>query len=780
MKKQFIAIILTVAMLVAMVPVFAVPAAAATTHKIGFAPAEITVDGELDDNYTIFSSQPIKSVYQDVNSTRKDLVNEELGFEGYALATPDGIYVWVSVYGDSDFENEAGAKLTDKSESFQVYYNMGENATDMGYLNAVFFDYENNIGFQNGTIAGATSAAVKTDAGWNGEVFIPWESGSDAAKAVANGETDFFLGLGFRYNDDYSADSELNIPNNKGISQEKDTDKNFNACAVDSETKKYNTDATELPTVELVAFNADFEDDDEGGSSTSDMRIAPFVDSAPTIDGKRDTTYAKGTKAINNKNYNNVGPKKGNGEMFEAYVLTTKDGFYVWVDIKDSTRYNLVKDGCAGDYLQIYYNMSESGSNITTNGYVQFDYNKQFKIANYGSTGGGLSASDITLSVRTSSEGWTAEVFVPWRNNSVIKNAVAEGKKDFFFAVGFQYNDDATDNGTAYRDNYYYDSESGGNYWSNYGILVPYQVVYFDGTPDIPVAEKINFSNVLTIGPNITDPVMRYTVLGANDEFVKEYFVSGTSAGENKYQFSLDIAPQYMSCKIKAELMYSGVVLASVTEASILDYCVQLANMKHEDSGLTTNQFLSMQNLIYNMLNYGAAAQIYTGYNTDNLVNKGYEDLAFDFYGIDYQEISKTEAIESYGAEFISMGVHFDSANHLYVKFTTEDDISNYKVTFSDGRPGIATSLYIEEVAGEANTYIAYSPAISPENYHYQYIFRLTNVENKWNNVVVQTAYCNVNAYLAEIIEVSANPAMVELAKAAYLYGAGVRAYLAS
>ena len=116
----------------------------------------------------------------------------------------------------------------------------------------------------------------------------------------------------------------------------------------------------------------------------------------------------------------------------------------------------------------------------------------------------------------------------------------------------------------------------------------------------------------------------------------------------------------------------------------------------------------------------------------------------------------------------------------MYFKFTT-NDVSNYKVTFSDGKPGLAQTLTIlPDPAGEPNTYIAYSPVISPENYPNQYVIRLVNTESQWSNVVVQTVYCSVNAYLADIIETSNDAAMVDLAKATYLYAAGVRSYLAS
>ena len=154
--------------------------------------------------------------------------------------------------------------------------------------------------------------------------------------------------------------------------------------------------------------------------------------------------------------------------------------------------------------------------------------------------------------------------------------------------------------------------------------------------------------------------------------------------------------------------------------------------------------------------------------------------MASLFVGVNsYADVYTADALEGYNAEFISMGLNYDSINRMYVKFTA-DDVSKIRVTFSDNQPGVAEQLTIYKVAGEDNTYIAYSPLIAPEDYDTQYTFRLIYKDSDWNNIIVQKAYCNVNAYLEEIIEESDNYNMVELAKATYLYGVAARSYKAS
>ena len=248
--------------------------------------------------------------------------------------------------------------------------------------------------------------------------------------------------------------------------------------------------------------------------------------------------------------------------------------------------------------------------------------------------------------------------------------------------------------------------------------------------------------------------------------------------------FSYDISPEYMGASFTAELVLNDFVFATLADNyRVIDYYNELLEKDSIDLGLSPNQYLAMRNLVYSSLNYGAAAQKYTGFDTENLVNDGVEQFGETFKGINnYEEIYATDALEGYNAELISINMNFNSANKIIIKFKADaDTIDKLSVTFSDDTPGVAEKLEIKQVAGEEDTYVAYSPVITPDNYNYQYTVRLVYKDANYNNVVIQKAGFNVNAYLAaKIADPASSFEYVELCKATYLYGKAARSYMAS
>ena len=757
MKKQFIAIILTVAMLVSMGTMFIVPAAAEEAgnviHKVAFSSPNIVVDGLCDTAYVALNEESVKSIYK-----IKDTSDKELGFEGYMIANEKGVYVWMNIVGEKTYVNNPGETPGTPSNApkdyMQIYYNMSAAKGQKTHYASVKLDYHGN---QTGSYQ---YAAVKTENGWSGELFIPWMGGSPAATAAAEGRTDFYFAIGFQYNDD------------------RDGTGGYDCAVYDDYTTSYWSDYSLCPVVE---FNDDYMigtgGGDGGSAGFNGAYGAIYTENAPTLDGDLDYLYMKGTKI---SAASTLGSPSAGANGLQAYVMATKEGFYVWAKVADKTFFK--DNNNTGDYLQIYYNMSENAASTKSYGYVQVDYNGGIKIReSSGSSTSWPSASTAGVKVKTVKEAdcWIAEVFCPWRKGSPAATAMAAGKYDeCFFTLGLQANDD-TDGNKSW--NYvYYDSASGGSYWSDYSIIPQIGFIYDDGKPSVMVSEKISFAKELTFGKALQNAKMRYT-LTSNGNVIHTEEVEGVKTKNNTYLFRYDVAPQYMSAKFTAELVNEGVVFASMEkDYSVLDYYMDLLSKTSLDLGLSPNQHTAMQKLIYNTLNYGAAAQRFAGVDTDNLVNNGYENMASLFVGVNsYADVYTADALEGYNAEFISMGLNYDSINRMYVKFTA-DDVSKIRVTFSDNQPGVAEQLTIYKVAGEDNTYIAYSPLIAPEDYDTQYTFRLIYKDSDWNNIIVQKAYCNVNAYLEEIIEESDNYNMVELAKATYLYGVAARSYKAS
>lgn len=244
MKKQIVSIVLAVSMLVSMLTAFMLPAVAADDimHEALFTDSAIKVDGEREDEYLM--SAPIKSIYK-----IKDASNTKLAFEGYALATTEGFYIFMEILGDTTYVNTNGTNVHDfggdNRDYLQIYYNMSE-AGKKDHYGYIMHDYNNstyfrnqagsaNNGYTKEAPAGFLSAAKKTDNGWVSEMFIPWFNGTPIKDAMSAGNVSSAnFRIGFQYNDDYNGDNKYD-------------------CAVyDKETTSYWSDYTLMPKIDFV------------------------------------------------------------------------------------------------------------------------------------------------------------------------------------------------------------------------------------------------------------------------------------------------------------------------------------------------------------------------------------------------------------------------------------------------------------------------------------------------------------------------------------------------
>ena len=222
MKKQIMSIVLAVSMLASLFTAFMLPVVAVddpTERAIFVTDNAIVIDGKLDEDY--LESDKIVSIY----SIRDKDPN--LSFEGYAVATKDGINIWLEIKGETTYVNEEGRNVNDykgqgeNRDYLQVYYNMSASASQTDHIGYVMHDYYNSTYFRNeagsnkigyGTTPpeGFQSAAVKTDKGWISEMFIAWPEGSPVKAGMDNSDLSTYFGLGFQYNDDTNGDDKYN------------------------------------------------------------------------------------------------------------------------------------------------------------------------------------------------------------------------------------------------------------------------------------------------------------------------------------------------------------------------------------------------------------------------------------------------------------------------------------------------------------------------------------------------------------------------------------------
>ena len=219
---------------------------------------------------------------------------------------------------------------------------------------------------------------------------------------------------------------------------------------------------------------------------------------------------------------------------------------------------------------------------------------------------------------------------------------------------------------------------------------------------------------------------------------------------EDQYVFSFDnIPPQCISDNIKAELIFGGEVIAVKESYSVYE---NVTNLLAKNDARTTN-------LVKALLNYGAAAQKYAQYNTNALVNNGYEINSLT----PTAEVSVREAKNNTGnGVFKAAGVYFDGVNQLYVKILADEMPT---VTIN------GTNAVVEENGN--GEWIVYTDGIFVVHFDKTYTFVITSNDNQ------PSFTYSVNSYTYAKLT-STNTAMVELAKATYTYGVAAEDYINS
>lgn len=280
---------------------------------------------------------------------------------------------------------------------------------------------------------------------------------------------------------------------------------------------------------------------------------------------------------------------------------------------------------------------------------------------------------------------------------------------------------------------------------------------------------------------------MRFTMNG------KETLVDGEldeQSGLYVFPFT-GITPQCMGDTIKAELVKDGEVLAVKDDYSVLQNCKNLIGKTAEQLGMTEKQYTAMKTLIADLMEYGAAAQTYRGYNTGSLMNTD-EDIA------ELTPTTFTELVDSDDApisafldpelsgdtdtKIVSAGVYFDYVNSLYVHFITPTVDTIY---FS------VTSEFYDDCEYTPEDYIqledgSYIFHLEPMDASLMSMSDGMNVEytiamkqkSGSRKPTVQTLNYSLAAYVYS--KQGAETPMADLAKALYNYGLSAANYMAA
>lgn len=196
---------------------------------------------------------------------------------------------------------------------------------------------------------------------------------------------------------------------------------------------------------------------------------------------------------------------------------------------------------------------------------------------------------------------------------------------------------------------------------------------------------------------NIKDVVkVRFTMGG----FTEEVSPTLANAGENKYKFVFrGIAPQQLGDFINIELVCDGNVVKSVKNLSLKKYFVGLSKYSAEVLQYSEKKYSLLKPLIYDIFDYCTAAQKFTGYRTDALINAGYEGMGTAYSAVTTTD-NKTTGTKLDNAYFNGKTVYFDSTNKIVFYFITTDventvlTIGDKTYTSADFREGVYANEY--------------------------------------------------------------------------------------
>ncbi len=135
---------------------------------------------------------------------------------------------------------------------------------------------------------------------------------------------------------------------------------------------------------------------------------------------------------------------------------------------------------------------------------------------------------------------------------------------------------------------------------------------------------NLTLSNDLSVNFYANEAVGEKAYLTASVEGIDGEKTINANA-DNAYKFTVtDLAPQLMSRKITVKLYNAAKELKGSNEITLSDYCKTLLDRGKDGNEMGEKEFKALSTLVVDLLNYGAAAQEYKGYEaTCNAFLKG-------------------------------------------------------------------------------------------------------------------------------------------------------------
>ena len=266
---------------------------------------------------------------------------------------------------------------------------------------------------------------------------------------------------------------------------------------------------------------------------------------------------------------------------------------------------------------------------------------------------------------------------------------------------------------------------------------------------------------------NINDatPVMSITyVNGAQEDLAGTY-----DASRDLYLFRVEkIGSQNMKDSFTLDVKHDGIVLDTKTY-SIAQYLEALHNSTAAKLGLSASKYSALQTLVADILEYGAAAQIYKNHNTSDLANSysWVAGLKTNTAGLSAPASVQSLSYETQSNAFKAAYLRLSGKVRIGFRFIAADADT---VTMSDGVN--SNTILVNTLSASSGVYTIFTDWLEIDAFDKTFTVTLTD----GGSHTYSTLTYSVNSYLNRKWE-SDNDTLVALVKALTAYNNSARAY---
>ena len=277
----------------------------------------------------------------------------------------------------------------------------------------------------------------------------------------------------------------------------------------------------------------------------------------------------------------------------------------------------------------------------------------------------------------------------------------------------------------------------------------------------------LSLRNDLVLKIETADSVQAVTVYieGEGEEKLNEETIAQKTDGYFEYH---GVTPQLMSNNV---VITTDGTPENTETISVKEYCRLLLAGEHET--LSSDQRAALKTLAADILNYGAAAQMFTAYNVDDLANAELSaeqtDVEARYAAVEApKSVSGSDGAATEGIGVRGAGVRFDSSPGMY--FTVVAPNGTEGLTLQVKKGDETEMLTVFETTEEENVYKAVYSDIYVAEYDTPLTVQVLRDGQPIGNVVTYS----MNSYIANK---ASDPDMGALVKSMYVFADSAQKY---